>query len=568
MPYIDKFIGAAFQAGAQKLIIATGARAAMITPGGVRTLSARPATSTQVHDLARGILPPAVAAETRDGMHAFSYASPSGSVNVEFSRNNGSARLEIRLSGNGPGMAAGAGAVVSDAAPEMATTAATAAASSAAPGSPPSPGGASIQTAAPEVAGPTGDPRTRPSGEVGVQTIRMQVTEDGTATATQPLSAAAAITSSPAAAPRVSTAPGSAAQERMNVLLRKLVDEGCSDLHLCVGNPPLFRKDGDIVPLGESPPLGAEELTDLLYSITPSRFQQEFTRTHDADFAYELAGVARFRSNIFMDRNGMGGVFRVIPSVIPTAEDLGLPEAVLRFCDLPKGLILVTGPTGSGKSTTLASMIGHINRRRTSHIITIEDPIEFVHPNLNSLVNQREVGLHTAGFKAALRAALREDPDIILVGELRDPETIATAIETAETGHLVFGTLHTNTAASAVDRMIDQFPADRQAQVRTMLAESLQGVIAQTLCKKKGGGRVAALEVLVVNAAISNLIREGKTFQLPSLMQTGRSLGMRTMNDALMELVTKNVVEPQEACAKAINVAEFKAALERNQIPA
>ncbi|HEV8374880.1 MAG TPA: PilT/PilU family type 4a pilus ATPase, partial [Candidatus Polarisedimenticolia bacterium] len=235
-------------------------------------------------------------------------------------------------------------------------------------------------------------------------------------------------------------------------------------------------------------------------------------------------------------------------------------------CNKPRGLVLVTGPTGSGKSTTLAAMVDWINKNRTDHIITIEDPIEFVHRNQRCLVNQREVGTHTEGFKQALRAALREDPDIVLVGEMRDLETVAIAIETAETGHLVFGTLHTNTAPSTVDRIIDQFPADRQSQIRTMLAESLKGVISQTLCKKKGGGRMVALEILYVTSAISNLIREAKTFQIPSLMQTNKALGMTLLNEALMELVHKGLVEPDEAYFKSVSKAEFKSLLDRNNI--
>src|SRR5205814_395282 len=284
---------------------------------------------------------------------------------------------------------------------------------------------------------------------------------------------------------------------------------------------------------------------------------------HDTDFAYEIAGLGRFRSNVFMDRKGPGAVFRVIPSKILTAEDLGLSPYILKLCGLNKGLVLVTGPTGSGKSTTLCAMIDYINRNRTDHIITIEDPIEFVHDNKKCLMNQREVHVHTDGFKDALRAALREDPDIILVGEMRDLETVAIAIETAETGHLVFGTLHTTTAASTVDRIIDQFPADRQSQIRIMLSESLRGVISQTLCRKIGGGRVAALEVLIATGAISNLIREGKTFQINSMMQVGRANGMVTLNDSLFDLVSKKLVEPEEALAKAVDKASFEALLKR-----
>ncbi|HEY3177105.1 MAG TPA: type IV pilus twitching motility protein PilT [Candidatus Polarisedimenticolia bacterium] len=350
----------------------------------------------------------------------------------------------------------------------------------------------------------------------------------------------------------------------IHALFAMMVQEKCSDLHLSTGNPPLFRKDGEIVPLGDATPLDASQIQDLLYGITPSHCREQFEKTHDSDFSYEIPGLARFRCNIFMDRVGAGGVFRVIPTKIPPVEELGLGKAILDLCHLNKGLVVVTGPTGSGKSTTLASMIDYINRNRSAHIITIEDPIEFVHANRKCLINQREVGTHTEGFKQALRAALREDPDIVLVGEMRDLETVAIAIETAETGHLVFGTLHTNTAPSTVDRIIDQFSSDRQAQVRTMLSESLKGVLSQTLCKKKGGGRVAALEVLIVNSAISNLIREGKTFQIPSLMQTGKGVGMVCLNDALLDLVTRGLVDPAEALARAVGKAELKALLNRS----
>ncbi len=256
-------------------------------------------------------------------------------------------------------------------------------------------------------------------------------------------------------------------------------------------------------------------------------------------------------------------MFRVIPSKILTAEALGLSPHIMQLCHLNKGLVLVTGPTGSGKSTTLCAMIDYVNRVRPDHIITIEDPIEFVHENKKCLINQREVGTHTNSFKDALRAALREDPDILLVGELRDLETVAIAIETAETGHLVFGTLHTTTAASTVDRVIDQFPADRQAQIRVMLSESLKGVIAQTLCRKIGGGRVAALEVLIATSAIGNLIRESKTFQIPSIIQVNKANGMVSLNDALLELVTKTLVAPEEAMAKAVDKVGFDAMLKR-----
>ena len=339
-----------------------------------------------------------------------------------------------------------------------------------------------------------------------------------------------------------------------------------SDLHLSVGMPPLVRKDGEIQKLEDAPAFTSESMIALLDPIMPSRNREEYARRHDTDFAYEIAGLGRFRSNVFMDRKGPGAVFRVIPSKILTAEDLGLSPHILKLCGLNKGLVLVTGPTGSGKSTTLCAMIDYINRNRTDHLITIEDPIEFVHENKKCLINQREVHVHTDGFKDALRAALREDPDIILVGEMRDLETVAIAIETAETGHLVFGTLHTTTAASTVDRLIDQFPTDRQSQIRIMLSESLKGVIAQTLCKKIGGGRAAALEVLIVTSAVSNLIREGKTFQIPSIMQVGKSVGMVGLNDALMDLVAKKLVAPEEAYAKSVDRVGFEALLKRGGI--
>jgi twitching motility protein PilT len=267
-----------------------------------------------------------------------------------------------------------------------------------------------------------------------------------------------------------------------------------------------------------------------------------------------------------MDRKGMGGVFRVIPSKILTAEQLNLSKDILKLCYLTKGLVLVTGPTGSGKSTTLCAMVDYINKNRSDHIITIEDPIEFVHDNQKCLINQREVHNHTDSFKDALRAALREDPDIILVGEMRDLETIAIAIEMAETGHLVFGTLHTSTAPSTIDRIIDQFPADRQSQIRVMLSESLKGVIAQTLCKKIGGGRIAALEVLLADSAIANLIREAKTTQIPSSMQTGKSKGMVTLNDALLGMVKAKQVEPKEAYMKAVDKVNFESLLKRENL--
>jgi len=351
-------------------------------------------------------------------------------------------------------------------------------------------------------------------------------------------------------------------RQAIELLLALMLKRKASDIHLTCNAPVMLRIDGDMVPQPQFGLLEKDQLKAMLWSIAPERNKEEWTKINDTDFAYETAD-ARFRVNVFADRMGIGSVMRQIPTKILTAEDLGLSKHILDLCNLTKGLVLVTGPTGSGKSTTLAAMVDYINRNRSDHIITIEDPVEFVHPNKKCLVNQREVGVHTSSFKHALRAALREDPDIVLVGELRDLETIAIAIETAETGHLVFGTLHTNTAPSTVDRIIDQFPPDRQEQIRMMLAESLKGVIAQTLCKKIGGGRAAALEVLIATSGISNLIREGKTFQLPSMMQTGKAHGMVTLNDALLDLVKRGLVEPMEAYRKAVAKAEFRPMLER-----
>jgi twitching motility protein PilT len=351
-------------------------------------------------------------------------------------------------------------------------------------------------------------------------------------------------------------------------LLRSMWQKGASDLHLSATMPPLVRKDGQIEPLdGMQDPLTSRAIDSLLGEIMPPANRQEFEARHDTDFAYEIAGVARFRANVFLDRHGIGAVFRVIPFEIRTAEELGLSPHILQLCRLSKGLVVVTGPTGSGKSTTLCALVDYINRTRTDHLITIEDPIEFVHTNKKCLVNQREVHTHTASFKQALRAALREDPDILLVGEMRDLETIAIALEIAETGHLVLGTLHTSTACTTVDRIIDQFPPDRQAQIRVMMSESLKAVIAQTLCRRIGGGRVAALEVLIVTPAVGNLIREGKTFQLPTLMQTGKAVGMMTLNDSLMALVASRTITPEEAYLRSLDKTGMENVLKRANVP-
>jgi len=337
---------------------------------------------------------------------------------------------------------------------------------------------------------------------------------------------------------------------RIDSFLQFAVEQGASDFHASTGARPTFRIKGRITAAsgGSAAPFTAEDVRALIAEIIPEQQKAEYDETGDSDFAYEIEGLGRFRVNAFMDRRGPGAVLRHIPHHIMTLEELGLPAAVKAFCQMPKGLVLVTRPTGSGKSTTLAAMVDYINKTRHEHIITVEDPIEFVHENQRCLVNQREVPYHTASFAKALRAALREDPDIVLVGEMRDLETAETAITTAETGHLVFGTLHTTTASSTVDRLIDQFPADRQAQVRTMLSMSLRGVVSQVLLRRKDGkGRVAAFEILVMTPAIANNIREGKTYQIPSAIQTGRKMGMTLLNDDLMRLVREDKVDAGEA---------------------
>ncbi len=401
---------------------------------------------------------------------------------------------------------------------------------------------------------------TSPAGVVSIEVIPEP---DGPRVLVRPDAGADAAPPARTTAPRLER-PADNARAQMEQLLQLTAERGASDLHLRVGEQPILRADGELV-RQEGAVLEAGALEAMLVSIMPPPDQSSFQETGDADWAYEIGGV-RFRCNAARERRGPLGVFRVIPSRILTAEELGLSAEIQKLCYLNKGLVLVTGPTGSGKSTTLAALVDLINRTRTDHILTIEDPIEFVHPAKKCVVTQRQVGQHSRSFKAALRAALREDPDIIMVGEMRDLETVSIAIETAETGHLVFGTLHTTTAASTVDRIIDQFPVDRQPQVRVMLAESLKGVIAQVLCRRVGGGRVAAKEVLLSIPAISNLIREGKTFQIPSIMQTNRKGGMVTLNDALLELVEQKVVEPREAYMKSVEKSAFAAALKAKRV--
>lgn len=345
---------------------------------------------------------------------------------------------------------------------------------------------------------------------------------------------------------------------KIDAFFKLMNEQGASDLHLAAGQPPALRIRGDIERI-KYKVLNNEDLRAMVYEISPEEKIKVFEETGDVDFGYEIPGLARYRANFFMQKNGIGAVFREIPSTIMTCEQLGLPAVVSKLATLPRGLILVTGPTGCGKSTTLASVIDVANRSRKDHIITIEDPIEFVHQSQGCLVNHREIGVHTKSFAAALRGALREDPDIILVGEMRDLETISLAIEAASTGHLVFTTLHTSSAWQTVDRIIEVFPASEQPQIRSTLADGLRAIISQVLFKRVDRkARCVALEILIANPAVRNLVREAKTHQIPSMIQTGRKYGMQLMDDAIMELYNKGWVSADEAYMKANEKAKFR----------
>ncbi|MEK6546567.1 MAG: type IV pilus twitching motility protein PilT [Nitrospinota bacterium] len=344
---------------------------------------------------------------------------------------------------------------------------------------------------------------------------------------------------------------------KIDAFFKLMAEQGASDLHLVSGQQPILRIHGEMERV-KYKVLENDELKAMLYEIAPEEKVKKFEETGDIDFGYEIPGLARYRSNFFMQKYGVAAVFRQIPSEVLTAEQLGLPPVLKKFAMLHKGMVLVTGPTGSGKSTTLAAMMDYANKNRKDHIITVEDPIEFVHKSQGCIVNHREVGLHTKSFAAALRGALREDPDIVLVGEMRDLETIELALIAASTGHLVFGTLHTQSAAKTVDRVIDVFPANQQAQVRTTLSESLKGVVAQNLFKRiDKKGRCAALEILVVTSAVGNLIREEKTFQIPSAIQTGKKYGMQSFDDAILDLLNKRWIAADDAYDKAIEKQRF-----------
>lgn len=345
---------------------------------------------------------------------------------------------------------------------------------------------------------------------------------------------------------------------KIDAFFKLMNDQGASDLHLISGQPPALRIRGDMERI-KYKLLDNDELKAMLYEIAPEHKVKEFEETGDIDFGYEIPGIARYRSNFFMQKNGVGAVFRQIPEQIRTAEQLGLPNVIAKLATLPRGLVLVTGPTGSGKSTTLAAIIDVANRTRKDHIITIEDPIEFVHQSRECIINHREVGIHTQSFSKALRGALREDPDIILVGEMRDLETMSLAIEAASTGHLVFGTLHTMSAAKTIDRVIEVFPANEQAQVRSILSDAIRAVISQVLFKRADKkDRCPALEILIGTPAARNLIREGKTHQIPSVIQTGKKYGMQLLDDAIMELLEKGWILADDAYAKANDKGRFR----------
>ena len=345
-----------------------------------------------------------------------------------------------------------------------------------------------------------------------------------------------------------------------------MFEQKASDLHLSAGNNPMLRINGELQRV-EHPPLENDALKSMLYEIAPEYKIKIFEETGDVDFGYEIPNISRFRANFFNQKNGIGAVFRQIPSKVLSFEDFEkfdapLPPVLKKLAMLHKGLVIVTGPTGSGKSTTLATMLDYVNKNRRDHIITMEDPIEFVHESKNCLVNQREVGMHTKSFAAGLKGALREDPDVVLIGEMRDLETIEMAILAANTGHLVFGTLHTPSAAKTVDRIIDVFPADQQNKIRTTLSESLKGIIAQNLFKRiDKKGRVAALEILVFNTAIANLVREAKTHQIPGMIQVGKRLGNQPLDDAIMEHVRMKRISPEEAYEKSLDKRKFRSLL-------
>jgi twitching motility protein PilT len=563
MAQLDRLLAAVISNRAEALTLDEGDPAKLDTQGASRAVTKSPLTAQQVVGLVKEIAPAEVGRQI-DMSRAvtFAYESSDGAFTVRLSHDDGKWRARIT-----PGVDAASadGSAGFDPLSGFQPSAAFMAESAPAAQSRPTP------------AAPTPRPVARPTPAAPVMKATPAAPAPNVAGAPTPLSVPVAPSQMPAAsaAPRpTSTSRGGldhvedfegseGARDTIEQLLRTTVERGASDLHLRCGEPPIIRLHGEMHRIEGWSTLENDQLDSMLRSIMPERNRIEFAESNDTDYAHEIPGCARFRANALRDRMGVAAVFRQIPSQVVTVEQMQITQEVQQLCYLTKGLVLVTGPTGSGKSTTLCALIDMVNRVRTDHVITIEDPIEFVHPNKNCIITQRQVGVHTKSFKSALRAALREDPDIVLVGELRDLETVSIAIETAETGHLVFGTLHTTTAPGTIDRIIDQFPADRQEQIRVMLADSLKGVISQTLCKKIGGGRVAAREILLSIPAVSNLIREGKTFQIHSVMQTSRRLGMVTLNDALIEHVDAGNVEPKEAYMKAVDKLNFMAMLKQ-----
>jgi twitching motility protein PilT len=519
MPRIDALLTAMLSNRADSVALADGDIAHLIISGTPRPLTRQPLAAGQLVALLREMAPPHITHQLADGGPLeFIYANDEGRFVTRLRTDDGRMLATVSL----------APAANGSNAPAAGTSNGNGSALHVSNGG----GGVQVKVA------PAAQPVAEESGAASLNEAR-RVT---------------------AAKVEVDASP-STAKDEIDGLLKALVDQSASDLHLRVGEPPILRIHGELKRMKDVEPVRSARLESMLAAIMPDRNIAEYKEINDTDFAYEIEGFGRFRANAFRDHMGAGGVFRVIPAKVATVEALGITPEVQNLCFLTKGLVLVTGPTGSGKSTTLGALIDLINRSRDDHVVTIEDPIEFVHKNKRCVITQRQVGLHTGSFKSALRAALREDPDIVLVGELRDLETVSIALETAETGHLVFGTLHTTTAVGTIDRVIDQFPPDRQAQIRVMLADTLKGVISQTLCKKIGGGRVAAREILLSVPAVSNLIREAKAFQLQSVMQTSRKLGMVLLGDVLIDMVDNGVVEPKEAYMKSTDKVAFLNAL-------
>jgi len=565
MAQLDRLLSVMISNRADALTLDEADLAKLELQGGARAVTKSPLTAAQVVGLLKEIAPPDAARQLDATKSAsFSYASADGAFSVRAAVEGG--KWRVRIVHDGAGDTGNGGAH----------------------GAPFDPLSGFQQT--PSLLTPTEVPRVQPTPAAPANALReaaslRAATQAAARTRPTPAAPASApsvppVSSAPpqsnasripalapsAIKPALDAIPAFAGSEEARAsierLLRTTVERGASDLHLRCGEPPIIRLHGEMHRLDGSP-LENDQLEAMLRSIMPERNRIEYAESNDTDYAHEIPGCARFRANALKDRMGAAAVFRQIPSQVVNVDQMQITPEVQQLCYLTKGLVLITGPTGSGKSTTLCSLIDMVNRVRTDHVITIEDPIEFVHPNKNCIITQRQVGVHTKSFKSALRAALREDPDIVLVGELRDLETVSIAIETAETGHLVFGTLHTTTAPGTIDRIIDQFPADRQEQIRVMLADSLKGVISQTLCKKIGGGRVAAREILLSIPAVANLIREAKVFQIHSIMQTSRRLGMVTLNDALIEHVDGGRVEPKEAYMKAVDKVNFMSMLKQ-----